>query len=198
MTKTGGRPAVNYELLFDEWVKSGLHRVAFLESYGLDPKSPTVRRKTKSWNRDTQAAQKAMKRTNAYDKGTPRPQQEIAEMWQLVQGWRRGQAGKDFECAEKLRQHLDSLLAQHLKIVDGEMISKLTPTSLGRLADTAAKIQRMQRLALGMSTDNVGIPILPEPETHVEGEQQTSDVPVYVVEVNKDGKFIRSKPRQIS
>jgi len=196
--ETGGRPAIDWEMLFDEWVRSGQHRVAFLESYGLDPTSARIQRKTKSWNRDTQIAQKSMmKRSKAYDKGTPRPQKEIAEMWQLVQGWRKGQAEKDFAAAEQLREHFTLLLNQATtRNKAGELVTKMSSTSLSRLADVALKIQKMQRLALGMTTENVGIPTLPEPETHVEAEIGPQ-FPTYIVEVSKDGKFHRPKPRQI-
>jgi len=68
---------------------------------------------------------------------------------------------------------------------------------LNRLAEVAMRIQKMQRLALGMTTENVGIPTLPEPEPHVEAPKDGPQLPTYVVQVGKDGKFVTPKPRRI-
>jgi hypothetical protein len=192
----GGRPAVDYELLFDEWVRSGLPRIKFLEDYGLDPDNATVKRKTRTWNKDTRKAAQALKKSSKNAGVQPRPQKEIAELWQIVQNHRRNIGVKDFNTANKLRIHLERILDG----VEGKLDSEGQPYTfsaldLSRLADVATKVQKIQRLALGMTTENVGIPKIEEPEPHVEGDG--TNTPIFIVEVNKNGKFIRPKPRQI-
>jgi len=116
IVKTNGKPGVEYESLFEEWIRSGMDRENFLMAYGLNPKSSAVSDKTKTWTRDVQQAQRKIVRSKRNERSTKsRPQREIAEMWQIVQGWRTGQAEKDWEMAEKLRLHLALQLDSGIK-----------------------------------------------------------------------------------
>jgi hypothetical protein len=57
-------------------------------------------------------------------------------------------------------------------------------------------VQRIQRLSLGMSTENVGVD---RPEENVNVEKSTDgdgpQLPVYVVEMSRGGKFVRARLR---
>jgi len=191
------RNGIDYDLLYEEWLESGLSRSDFLQKVGLAVHNPVVKEMTGCWFKRSKQASDNSKTAGKLARYRPPPQKEIAEMWQLVQGWRKGLAGKDWRLGENLRRHLDAILRQALgQNEEGYTTTNLSAAALSKIADCAIKIQKIQRLALGMSTENVGLPSLPEPETHVEDKSEPG-TPVYVVEVSKAGKFVRSKPRQV-
>jgi hypothetical protein len=188
--------AIDWELLFNEWVKSRKPRAQFLRDNGLDPGSGNVKRATNQWTADIKFAHKKTKKAGL--KAT-RPVAEIADIWQIIQQWRKGQAINDYKAAEAIRNHVELILKSGLEVVEvgSKKVKRVTlkPVDLKHLAECIEKLQRIQRLALGMSTDNIGVDI---GETDSRVEQVTDDCPVFAVEVNKNGKFIRPRPRQVN
>jgi hypothetical protein len=75
---------------------------------------------------------------------------------QLVSVWRKMQAQADHHTAEILRQRVKEILESPL--------DTFTPAELRQLAGALTDVQRIQRLALGLSPDNPGIPVRDELE----------------------------------
>jgi hypothetical protein len=81
--------------------------------------------------------------------------------------------------------------------------TKASPGELAKIAQVASEIQRIQRLCLGMTTENMGLGATPpgqEPEggSHVEKEGKDSPptgMPTFIVEMSRGGKFQRVRPR---
>lgn len=141
--------------------------------------------------------------------------------WQAIKAWRQKQATEDYRTADTLRMHLKLLMKKSLRKVrktleSGEVIEEfettLKPHELKAVGQVAADIQRIQRLALGMSTENVGIDR--DEGTHIEpGDQPETipmkqvgpsapvsdepEVPVFIVEMSHRGKFMRARPRKV-
>lgn len=191
--KGRGRPSIDWELLYQDWLKSGQHKSVFLSNLGVDPSKSRTKQMTKYWTRD---GEDAVARVKAESKN--RPVKQIAEMWQVVQQWRAKQASDDYKIADSIRTHLKIMLNNGItrKIVDGQEIidSKFKPHELARLAQVAETVQRNQRLALGMSTENVGVS---DPDTHVERQEEVIDCPIFEVQVSSEGKFKRARPVQV-
>lgn len=134
--------------------------------------------------------------------------------WQVVEAWRRNQALEDYKTADAIRSQIKLILkkavakTQVVDAVTGEtrvdVVTTLTPIQIRALAQAAADLQRIQRLALGLSTENVGIDA---GGSHVErqggeaaptGQAQTEEpIPTFVVEMSKRGKFMRQRPRRV-
>ena len=193
-----GRPGVDWHKLYTEWMKSAKTKRDFLKEYGFSTTSSHIKKIIKAWSKDEIATRKAM---GELIKSHRTEEQHTAELWQVVQQWRRMQASEDWKTADAIRNHAKLILNNSLtKDIDGSVQTKLLPRELVALADAMEKVQRMQRLALGMSTENVGMDA-PEPQSHVaQGETTLEDedgCPVFVVEVNQNGKFVRPKPRRV-
>lgn len=81
------------------------------------------------------------------------------------------------------------------------MGTTFSPSDLARIAQVAESVQKIQRLSLGMSTENVGMD-RPEDTSHIEKTAQPAStdpqLPTYVVEMSRGGKFVRSRPRLVS
>lgn len=123
--------------------------------------------------------------------------------WNKVLDWRANQANHDWKTSDTIRMHIALVLKHGLqKIrVDGrdEWATTLKPGDIRQLAMAAADVQRVQRLALGMSTDNIGVD---SPDSNVEKAVESADgtkpANLFVVEMTKGGKFTRARPRRAS
>lgn len=192
-----GRSPIDWAQLYNMWLKSGMAKPEFLEQFGLSLKSSTVKQQIAAWSRDERTTATKMQNLLGVTNG-PVADSHVASLWQVVQQWRAGQAESDFKTADAIRTHVKLMLNNgFLRDADGGVQTKLTPSQINSLADTLSVVQRIQRLALGMSTENVGVdrPV----ESHIEQPASTdSDVPVFVVEINDNGKFIRPRPKLVN
>jgi hypothetical protein len=183
------KTAIKWDQLFDEWLGSGLSKEDFLQNKGFS--KIAAQEKSRSWARDVKkstyyAAKASNKITDVID--------DANELWQIVQGFRRNQALTDYKTAEAIRTHCKMMLQNAtLKTVkDGREIfaTSLRPSELRALAQTIELVQKVQRLALGMSTENIGI------DGKLEIDNETDDqVPVFEVQVGQNGKFIAARPK---
>lgn len=129
------------------------------------------------------------------------------KMWQLIQQWRSKQAVEDYKTADALRNAIKVILSDSIKkeTKDGKSVftTKLKPSEIRALSHATAEIQRVQRLALGLSTDNVGMQIDGDGRSDKDGAVETSKVdndsviPIFEVQINKNGKFVSHRPRRI-
>lgn len=69
---------------------------------------------------------------------------------QLVKEWRKLQAQADHQTAELVRSRIHEFM---------ESLSQPTASELRALAGALVDLQKVQRLALGLSSENVGLPI---------------------------------------
>ena len=123
--------------------------------------------------------------------------------WEIINQWRAKQAQTDWKMGDHLRDQIKLIIKNATKRVvrngRASFETSLKPTDLRALADAAERVQRMQRLALGMSTENVGIPL--GPDATVDGEDgPTGDddgVPVFEVVMRDNGKFAAPRPRRV-
>lgn len=120
--------------------------------------------------------------------------------WSLITRWRAGQAAQDWRTSDQMRWHIESILAQRIREVkeaDGNVRIETTLKSheVRALALALGEVQRIQRLAVGLSTENIGIDGPTDP--NVEKEQGAETNPnLFVVELTKAGKFTRARPRR--
>ena len=140
----------------------------------------------------------------------------VLEVWGQVQEWRANQAVNDWKTAERIRNHIHMIAHQNVAeepltdakgkpVLDDHgkpkmrLTSKLKPSDVRQLATAASDIQRMQRLAVGLSTDNIGIdlPRNAGDGSHISKPAEQDTGILFVVEMSKDGKFVRQRPRMI-
>jgi hypothetical protein len=192
-----GRSPIDWTQLYHMWLKSGMAKPEFLDQFGLSLKSSKVKGMIAAWSRDERTTATKMQNLMGVTQG-PVSDSHVASLWQVVQQWRAGQAESDFKTADMIRAHVKLILNQgFIKDADGNVQSKLSPNQINSLADSLAIIQKVQRLALGMSTENVGVdrPV----DTHIEQPTGSdSDIPVFVVEINDAGKFVRPRPKLVN
>jgi hypothetical protein len=124
--------------------------------------------------------------------------------WEFVVRHRGEQAVADWLEADAVRAHIAATLEAGWQIrheqglgtaeaLEGK-ISKLTAVELKQLASALAVVQRVQRLALGLSTDNVGVDAPYAPVETAAGERR--GMPVFAVEM-AGGKFVSPRPRRV-
>jgi hypothetical protein len=232
----------DWEVTFQDWIKSGIPKVKYLRSIGLNPQSGYVHRKTREWDkrleilaagvRDTHVAQQI----NTETKGIQTPEDlkerkdnipqtppeetaaDIAPMigrssdvkpqaqmsaWQAVQAWRRKQSKSDYETAEQARLAIKLILKDSIRRVDAEggFATSLKPHEVRQLTQAISDVQRIQRLALGLSTENIGVDSpAPVSEGHVEKNITPTEEasPVFQVVMSSRGKFLRPRPRRVN
>lgn len=137
-------------------------------------------------------------------------------VWDQVQDWRANQAVVDWRTAERVRNHITMLTAQHVAEMpalnpDGtpkldsmgrpktKLVSTLTPMQVRQLAEATSAVQRTQRLAIGLATDNIGIdiPRSAGDAPNVAGQDMADEAPLFIVEMNQNGKFVRQRPTRV-
>ena len=124
----------------------------------------------------------------------PVTEDKITELWRKITAWRNNQPEGDYKVGVALQNHIKLILNQSLVNVDGDMRTKLSPRAISHLSQATLNVQKLQRLALGLSTENMGL----QERDNLVAETTEDEVPTFVVEINKDGKFIRPRPRQVS
>lgn len=194
--KTRGRPAIDWESLYAEWVErtDDISPSDFITEYGLNPQDKQHMARIRMWVKDVIATEENLRN------GMPTIRDAkggFSPSYDLIRMWRRRQATADFRLAEKIRAHANMILDTALYLKEDDegnqtVHTKMRPHELKHLTDVMEGLQKSQRLALGMSTENVGIA-----EDELEEDGKTKDGRVFVVEVNKNGKFIRPRPRQV-
>ena len=129
--------------------------------------------------------------------------------WQVISRWRSKQAVDDWKTADSLRVQIKLMLQKAVKKKvragdNGETITEyetsLSAHELRAITTALESIQRIQRLALGLSTENVGVDF-PEVAGKKIIEEQTLEeriVPIFQVRMNKGGRFVDSRPRRIT
>ena len=187
----------DWDELFAEWVKSGMKKSDFLKKKGINPNGMIARRRTDGWHLDISRARKIL-RTEESDidmqikimeqaTNEVAPKEALKEIWQIVQQWREKQAENDYKLADIIRIHAKVLLKNNLvyrQTEQGaeEVVSKLKPNDLLAICKVAETVQKIQRLALGLSTENIGV------DSGVKADED--NVPIFEVQVNSDGKFV--------
>jgi hypothetical protein len=190
----------NWEDLFTRWVKSGLKKDEFLKAEGINPNGMIAKKKTETWLTDLKKTAEVLRKEAKDDQidqaiaaldgeqSKPAPGHVLKEIWQIVMQWRGKQAESDYKLADVIRLHAKVLLKNSMitKIdVNGKevVMSTLRPADLVSLAKVAETVQRVQRLALGLSTENIGV------DRNLEIDTQ-DNIPVFEVQVNDKGKFV--------
>jgi hypothetical protein len=187
----------DWDELFAEWVKSGLKKKDFLKKKGINVHGMIARRKTEGWHLDVAKARDILKTEDSevdmqmaviesVANENP-PKEALKEIWQIVQQWREKQAENDYKLADIIRIHAKVLLKTNLIYKSNqegseEVFSKLKPNDLLAICKVAETVQRIQRLALGLSTENIGV--------DSGAKADIDNVPVFEVQVNADGKFV--------
>jgi hypothetical protein len=190
----------DWEDLFARWARSGLKKNEFLKKEGINPNGMIAKRKTEGWYVDVTKASRilrgqskedevetVLKAMDAKDDPLP-PGNALKEIWQIVQTWRQKQSEHDYRLADVIRLHCKVLLKNSLSSKmnkDGSetMISNLKPNDLLSIARIAETVQRVQRLALGLSTENIGV------DRGIEVDNN-ENVPIFEVQMSENGKFV--------
>lgn len=82
------------------------------------------------------------------------PEEKRLELTNKILHWRETQAIADWQLAEKLRRHISNLLGM---AIGGE--AHVGPQAIKQLASAMVDLQKVQRLALGLSSENIGFPM---------------------------------------
>lgn len=187
-----GRSVIDWEAMFDLWVESGLPKTTFLKQYGQKPTTGHVRKKTNGWTRDALFARKAAIESNPSLKNKVKKDEGL---WKTIQEWRKTQGVDDWKTADAIRTHIKLQLNKGIVMgEDGKPMSTIKPNDLRHLADCLSSVQRTQRLALGMSTDNVGVADPSDSNVEVD----SLDCPTFIVEVSDTGKFKSQRPKEVA
>ena len=112
----------------------------------------------------------------------------VKDIWQIVSQWRQKQSENDYKLADAIRAHCKLILRNNLIVTrtmtgGQDVTTKIHPQQLLQLATIAEKIQRIQRLALGLSTENIGVDNMKE--------TMEDNVPVFEVQMTSQGKFVK-------
>lgn len=224
-----GRPARDWDALFQDWLKSGLTRAEYLKTVGINPRSGSANKNTANWERHVVKAHEQVaaqisthgsrKNVDLVQTTNDTPQGEkvaglSSQSWKHVQDWRNGQVISDWRTTDTIRAHINSILKRGWqrvevrneagKLIAYENVSTLTPSEIRQLSTAAAEVQRVQRLALGLSTENIGLEaIIENADSNVEKTGTPADKDdkprnLFIVEMSKNGKFVRARPRQAS
>lgn len=130
--------------------------------------------------------------------------------WNRIMSWRNTQATHDWRTSDSIRLHIGLVLKHGLHamtVTDQktgethiEYRSSLKPSDIRQLAMAAADVQRIQRLALGMSTDNIGIDVPSATPDSIDAQVAEPNKPanLFVVQLSKGGKFVTARPRRAS
>ena len=110
--------------------------------------------------------------------------------WEIINNWRQTQSEQDYKLADMMRLHCKLILKDYLEIYTDDNGNKkykthLSATALNNIVKTVESIQRIQRLALGMSTENIGVEI----DNVVETVEQ--NIPVFEVQMSSGGRFLK-------
>jgi len=121
---------------------------------------------------------------------------DIVAAYEQINAWRQRQALDDWRSADALRTAIKIIIREKILKKEGQVNTVLKAVEIRQLAQALCDIQRVQRLALGMSTDNVGID---RPDSNVEKPTISDEelIPTYVVEMSEGGKFVRPRPRRV-
>lgn len=199
----GRQPKYDWEALYKEFLTSGMTKHKFLMTKGIATNHPSAR----GWAAHVGKTREAIKALIA-EREREVPGQ-LVDLFALVKTMSMGLAVKHYKPAEFAIMHIEIQLEKSFIIDEatGQITgSRLTPREMRQLLGALADAQKIQRLALGLSTDNIANHGQPTPGdgSHVEknatpgapGEpEKQSSGPVFVVEVNANGKFIRPRPR---
>lgn len=142
----------------------------------------------------TRTAKRALINEPGPDDTDPQTEDKITELWRKITTWRNNQPEADYKIGNALQNHIKMILNQSLVNVEGEMRTKLNARAISHLTQASLNVQKLQRLALGLSTENMGL----QERDNLVAETSDDEIPTFVVEINKDGKFIRPRPRQVS
>lgn len=204
---------IDWDQLFDQWLKSNLPRAQFLRAKGMDPTNPTVKQRTRAWNRNRGDTKKIIENLKEATDGLSAEIQLNADyapedmkssdsrtLWGIVQTFRKHQFFKDYRTADKIREHITLMLNQHMKgLMDPEgKKTTLKAIDIKHLSEALAQLQKVQRLAIGLSTDNIGVSV--DDDTAGDNTVEPSannDGPIFVVEVLDNGRFKQARPRQV-
>lgn len=193
----GKRKRVNWPLMFEMWCDTDMTVAGFLNQFAdCNPYSGNSKRMTKEWSDVKRMAYREKQRME-----TGRTQDKLTQglgLWDTIKSWRKEQARSDYNTADAVRVHLKLILNQSIrKDPDTDKaISLLKASEAKAITEALVNIQKIQRLSLGMSTENVGVEM---PDSHVEKpSDEDMDYPMFIVEVNDNGKFKSPRPKQVN
>jgi hypothetical protein len=195
LMKKGKRMVINWPKIQIEWVKSGDKLSPFLRSIGLDPTSGGTKSKTATWVKDAKFAQRNIQQ---YQESLPAPEVEIDRLYQTLTQWRKSQCRMVYGTAEKIMKLIESHINRFQKNPDNVKVDPIKSKEILDLANALKTVQKVMRLALGLSTENHGLPELPSTDVDDSDTKQHDDVPTFVVEMTANGKFRRDRPIQVN
>ena len=196
------RIGVDWDILFELWCESDLTKAQFFRQFGMNSRNGYVMKNSDRFTKENRMTY----RKSGINKMNidPAAVKNDETLWDMVQAWRKNQGSQDYKTADAIRMHVKLFLnSKIVTITDKEtgkqtMQTRVTAQELGSLSRTLQTIQQIQRLALGMSTHNIGID---EPDNvtarSVEDDAIEKGAPVFIVQVNKNGKFERARPRRV-
>lgn len=210
----------DWTALHEEWKASSMTRVKFLEYKGLNLQSGNVHKNTKHWESPLAlaAAPKTAKRRRKVEVFIPEVTgkdvgraadgvlpKSHPSAWQMLQTWRKKQSKEDYEAADRARTVVKLLLRDSVTVrknAEGNDVfsTSLKPHEVRQLTQALSDVQRIQRLALGLSTENHGVDSpAPADETHVEKNVTPEEsIPTFRCIMSASGRFFTPRPRRVS
>lgn len=197
------RGKIDWDVLYKYWLDQNKPIDEFLAEFKhIKPDSVRVRRVTDKWTRpcirirDDLNDGKELNENDFHPKTTKLHFEDPNQVWQLISKWRIRQAVSDFEIAEKIKDKIKYVL---------DYEHYISPQHLNQIAKSLEVVQKVQRLALGLSTEHIGIenqtnPLVDKTNEHEDQKilEAADNTPTFIVEMNDNGKFKRLKPRQVN
>lgn len=203
-TKKTSYKSRDWDQLKKEWLASGETKASFLRRLSIPLNSVATKSATREWVEELKLAHTTLARAYLAEVGNSKiydivdliPAEVELGSWASILSLRSKQAIKDYQSAELLRAHCDLILSKSLgaeSVDESEVDStSLSPSNLRAIAATMESIQKVQRLSLGMSTDNVGADTLKSEEGAVDDSEKNT--PVFEIQMKKNGKFTSVRP----
>jgi hypothetical protein len=184
----------DWQKLHDLWIKDAYYErlSLFLVSQGVDPDELYVRAKTKTWaqTKEITLQAKAALQKNLDENSFNAIRERVLTD---IRRWRIEQCRTDYIAAARIKE----TICAHLERMISE--DNVKTFELINLAKALESVQRVQRLALGMSTDNIGVEDARKIAEDAAGDSmEKDDVPTFEVAVNEAGKFKRLRPTRIN
>lgn len=202
MIKTGGRPSVDWPKLREIWETDRCFYTLkeFLLAYRLNPDTKITKIHTKEWEQKNPNVVQVVLSDADEEleiETVPIVDEDVEKLAAMIRHWRSKQSQSDFILAQKIKDIIEMKINYLLE----EDPSRVKSYEVVNLTNALQTTQRIQRLALGMSTENVGVEDarkLAQGELgSVENASDEDDVPTFEVAMNENGKFKRLRPARV-
>jgi hypothetical protein len=119
---------------------------------------------------------------------TTKTSRQVENIMETALGIQNNEYHDDMKIIKNLKNHIKLLMNQSLKEENGKLKTLINSADIRSIAGALEICQRIQRLSAGFSTENIA----------VNGVQsRDEDIPIFEVQVNRNGKFENARPKLV-